>query len=74
MKTEIWLVIDEDGNIEVGTTRDDAVERYVDNIGEEEFKRLVRLSLDIDDAALKPITMSAKIAAATLAKCDVAVG
>jgi hypothetical protein len=30
---EVWLAVDENGDYEVGTTRDESLEKFADNIG-----------------------------------------
>jgi hypothetical protein len=44
---EVWMIVDDDGNYEVGADRSDAGERFDDNIGGTGPRRVVRIDVKI---------------------------
>lgn len=61
LEVEVWVVVDESGDYEVGKEQDQAQERYDDEIGSSGPRRYVRVVLSVPTPA--PVTLKGTVPA-----------
>jgi len=52
MQVEFYVCVDKNGDVGFGTDEDGAIERYADNIGGNECRRVVKIVLDVPFSVL----------------------